>query len=93
MKKLFKRLWSKFLEKEVKSVEQYEYQVLEILIDKLASKLGGRIMITNGHLQDGFHIGLYSHKTGELIDQAAGPYIYSCVDKLINGTKYKKEGK
>lgn len=93
MKKLFKRLWSKIFEKEVKRVEQYEYQALEILIDKLASKLGGRIMITNGHLQDGFHIGIYSYKTGELIDQAAGPYIYSCVDKLINSTKDKKEGK
>jgi hypothetical protein len=60
-----------------------EYKQLELLLAKLQQEIrGNKFCIIPHYLHDGYHIGLYSSKTGEPITAATGPTIESTVEKL-----------
>lgn len=63
-----------------------DYRLLEFLLGKLETEIGNKICIIPGYIQDGYHIGVYSSKTGEPITSATGPTIESTVEILKQST-------
>lgn len=63
-----------------------DYRLLELLLDKLENKIGNKICIIPGYIQDGYHIGVYDRKTGEATISATGATIKETVDKLNQQT-------
>ena len=60
-----------------------EYKQIEHLLAKLQEEIGGnKICIIPYYINDGYHIGVFSSKTGEPIMSATGPTIESTVEKL-----------
>ena len=60
-----------------------EYNQLEHLLAKLQQEIGGnKFCIIPHYMHDGYHIGVYSSKTGEPITSATGHSIESTVEKL-----------
>lgn len=59
-----------------------DYRLLELLLDKLQLEIGNKICIIPGYIQDGYHIGEYSRKSGEPINSATGPTIEATVENL-----------
>ena len=59
-----------------------EYAQLESLLGKLQIELGHRICVLTGHLQDGYHIGIYSETAGVKRQEASGPTIEGVVNDL-----------
>lgn len=61
----------------------WEYKQLEHLLAKLQGEIGGnKFCIIPYYLHDGYHIGVYSSKSGEPITSATGPTIELTVEKL-----------
>jgi hypothetical protein len=61
----------------------WEYKQLEHLLAKLQGEIGGnKICIIPHYLHDGYHIGVYSSKSGEPVTSATGPTIQETVEKL-----------
>jgi hypothetical protein len=64
-----------------------EYKQLEHLLAKLQEDIGGNnFCIIPHYIHDGYHIGIYSTKTGEPITSATGPSIEETVEKLKQST-------
>jgi hypothetical protein len=60
-----------------------EYKQLEHLLAKLQGEIGdNNICIIPHYLHDGYHIGIYSSESGELITSSAGPTIQETVEEL-----------
>jgi len=60
-----------------------EYKQLEHLLAKLQAEIGGnKFCIIPHYLHDGYHIGVYSSKTGAPITSATDYSIEATVEKL-----------
>jgi hypothetical protein len=62
-----------------------EIKFLEMLLEKLGSHLGHTYCIVYPVVQDGFNIGIYSAKTGELIRQESSYDLASTIDRILTG--------
>lgn len=58
-----------------------DFKKMEALIDSLRSELGHRCCLINGH-HDGYYLGIYDDKTGELLRGEMSHSIEDCVKKL-----------
>ena len=59
-----------------------EYARLEALLGKLTLKLGGaKVLIVNGYIQDGYHIGVYNSR-GDCIKEGTHATIESTVKQI-----------
>jgi hypothetical protein len=69
-----------------------EYKQLEHLLAKLQQEIGGnKFCIIPHYLHDGYHIGVYSSKSGEPITSATGHSIESTVEKLKQQSNETKQ--
>lgn len=59
-----------------------EYKQLEFLLAKLHQEVGGKFCIIPSYIHDGYHIGVYSDKTGEPVMSATDHSIEATVEKL-----------
>jgi len=64
------------------AMTEADFRLLELLLCKLATQLGNKICIIPGHIQDGYHIGVYDRKTGDIKASATSPTIKETVYKL-----------
>lgn len=64
-----------------------DYRLLELLLSKLEMQIGNKICIIPGHIQDGYHIGVYKKGTGEPVTSATGATIKEVVEKLTQQNK------
>lgn len=62
-----------------------EIQLLESLLQKLQSHLRHTFCIVYPVVHDGFNIGIYSNKTGELIRQESSYDLASTIDLIVTG--------
>jgi len=64
-------------------MKDHEYKLLEDLLGKLSIELGAKdFCITNGVVQDGYHIGVYNKERRTLEKQAISYDLKSCVAEL-----------
>lgn len=61
---------------------QEEFKQLDDLMDKLLNHMKHRCCLIHAP-HDGYCIGIYDNKTGNLVDQATSHSIEDCADKLL----------
>jgi len=61
-------------------MNETEIKMLELLLGKLQMDLKHNICITTGFVQDGFHIGVYHDKTGEVIIKECGHDLMTAIN-------------
>jgi|ERR1044072_1908465 hypothetical protein len=69
-------------EPTIEQMTKEDYRQFELLLGKLQTEIGNKICIIPGYIQDGYHVGVYSSKSGEPITSATGYNIETVVERL-----------